>query len=355
MHRRQHADKVQMIFSYGKANKNLHEAVRLYNAEHPQRQVCRRYMRDLVRKFETTFSVKDAPRSGKPQSLNDEQKLDVLVDQIENPSQSVRQTGEKHGISKDTVQRLLKKHKFHPYKIKLVQELNEDDYDRRLEFCEEMETMINGEADLLDRICFSDESTFFLNGLVNRHNCRYWSTENPHEFREAHTQYPQKLNVWCGIMGDSIIGPYFIPGNLNGEMYLDLLQDVVVPAIEEIAANNDDIEPIFQQDGAPPHFALIVRNYLDAAFPGSWIGRRGAIEWPPRSPDMNPLDYFLWGHLKSKVYKTQPTDIEDLRQRIIEECAKITPTMLRNVREAFTDRLLICQAQFGAQFEHLLD
>jgi len=42
-----------------------------------------------------------------------------------------------------------------------------------------------------------------------------------------------------------------------------------------------------------------------AQYPERWIGRRGAIKWPPRSPDLTPLDYFMWGYLKERVYKTK--------------------------------------------------
>ena len=45
----------------------------------------------------------------------------------------------------------------------------------------------------------------------------------------------------------------------------------------------------FQQDGAPSHFGLNVRNWFDSKLPGRWIGRRGPIEWPARSPDLTPL------------------------------------------------------------------
>ncbi|CAH2010232.1 unnamed protein product [Acanthoscelides obtectus] len=96
---------------------------------------------------------------------------------------------------------------------------------------------------------------------------------------------------------------------------------------------------MFQQDGAPPH-ALRVRQYLDQTFPDRWIGRRGAIEWPPRSPDLSPLDFFMWGHLKSKIYATQPTSLEDLR-RIVNECLQITPQILQNVRQRFEQNLII--------------
>ena len=81
----------------------------------------------------------------------------------------------------------------------------------------------------LKNIVFSDESTFMLNGTVNRHNCRYWSDENPHWMRETHTQYPEKVNVWAGIFGNRIIGPYLIEYDLSVSQYLYLLENQIVP------------------------------------------------------------------------------------------------------------------------------
>ncbi|CAH0381470.1 unnamed protein product [Bemisia tabaci] len=134
-----------------------------------------------------------------------------------------------------------------------------------------------------------------------------------------------------------------------------MLEDAVVPKMIEIIENSaEDFNPQdggFQQDGAPPHFALPVRAYLDAEFPGHWIGRRILVEWPSRSPDMSPLDSFLWGHVKSKAFATTPRDLEELKQRITEECRLITPHMLRYVREEFVNRLFFCQAKNGEQFE----
>ena len=48
------------------------------------------------------------------------------------------------------------------------------------------------------------------------------------------------------------------------------------------------LSKIFQQDGAPPHWGSHVRRFLDATFPGRWIGRDGPTPWPPRSPDIIP-------------------------------------------------------------------
>ncbi|CAH1114890.1 unnamed protein product [Psylliodes chrysocephalus] len=110
----------------------------------------------------------------------------------------------------------------------------------------------------------------------------------------------------------------------------------------------------FQQGGAPPHYCLEVRQYLNTVFPGQWIGRRGPVEWPGRSPDLTPLDFFLWGHLKSVVYRTPPQSIDDLRNRIIEECRDLTPHVFENIRNAFENRLYYCLNVNGEHFEHLI-
>jgi hypothetical protein len=74
-------------------------------------------------------------------------------------------------------------------------------------------------------------------------------------------------------------------------------------------------------------------------FPARVISRRGTIEWPARSPDLNTCDFFLWGYLESKVYEKKPRTTEDLKQNIREEVAAIVPTMLQRVMQNFQKRL----------------
>ena len=59
---------------------------------------------------------------------------------------------------------------------------------------------------------------------------------------------------------------------------------------------------IFMQGGAPPHFSCFMTDVLNERFPDAWIGRGGPIPWPPPSPDLSPLDFFLWGYFKNLVY-----------------------------------------------------
>ena len=74
------------------------------------------------------------------------------------------------------------------------------------------------------------------------------------------------------------------------------------------------VSKISQQDGAPPHWDSHVRRFLDATFPNRWIGRDGPTPWPPRSPDITPLDSLFWGHVKDKVFSTPVPVIKIWRQ-----------------------------------------
>ncbi|KOC67854.1 hypothetical protein WH47_12184 [Habropoda laboriosa] len=96
------------------------------------------------------------------------------------------------------------------------------------------------------------------------------------------------------------------------------------------------------------------RNVLDRTFPDHWIGRGAQICWPARSPDLTPLDFFLWGHLKNKVYNDVPTTAANMRQRVLHECRSITVEQLKNVQQEFIYRLQKCIQVHGAHFENLL-
>jgi hypothetical protein len=60
----------------------------------------------------------------------------------------------------------------------------------------------------------------------------------------------------------------------------------------------------FQQDGAPPHYLEEVHECLNTHFPGRWIGRAASTALPPRSLDLTPLDFFLWGFVKRSSVRT---------------------------------------------------
>lgn len=152
----------------------------------------------LFNKFRATGSVFNRPKPGRPRSATNEQnEVMVIGSVIMKTQQSLREIGNETGGSITSIWRILRRHKFHPYGVKLTQELNEADYVKRHDFCNLMEQRTR-DPNFLTNVCFTDESTFHLTGYVNRHNCRYWCESNPNEHREAHTQRPKK--VTCGLV-----------------------------------------------------------------------------------------------------------------------------------------------------------
>ncbi|UYV70390.1 hypothetical protein LAZ67_7002848 [Cordylochernes scorpioides] len=104
-------------------------------------------------------------------------------------------------------------------------------------------------------------------------------------------------------------------------------------------------------DGAPPHYHRDVRAYLDQNLSGQWIGRRGPIEFPARSPDLTPLDFFLWGTVKDGVYKRKPRNLDILWNEIQAVCREISLDVLIRCTESVVTRTQNCIDAAGHQFE----
>lgn len=312
----------------------------------------------IVKKFQETGCVSSECKKKRSRGVENgadqqDREVDICAAVEADHNLSIRQISTNSGVSRTSVHRVLKKHRYIPYKYSCQQELRIGDEERRITFCEIMMEKCNADPNFLNSVCFTDESTFTLNGEPNSQNYRYWDKQNPHNALPTHTQYRQSLNVWAAILGDNIIGPFFIQGKLTADNYLEQLENNILPNIAEVAENIPTVW--YQHDGAPAHSSRVVVECLNDAFPDSWIGRNGPILWPPRSPDMSPLDFFFWGHLKSKLYTSRrhPT-LQSLKDRIREICFSITPDILQNVRRCFYDRLGHCLAVNGQTFEHLI-
>ena len=78
------------------------------------------------------------------------------------------------------------------------------------------------------------------------------------------------------------------------------------------------------------------------------------MEWPPRSPDSSPLDFFLWGHLKSVVYQNRTRTLDYLKDEITTECQRISTETLNRVKKSFIKRINAFANAEGEQIEHLL-
>ena len=85
--------------------------------------------------------------------------------------------------------------------------------------------------------------------------------------------------MWCGVIDSQLIGPAVLPNRLTGRAYVDFVQNEL---------------PLLLQE-TPEYYSRLVTHHLNLTFPERWIGRGGHVKWPPRSTELTPLDFFLWG------------------------------------------------------------
>ncbi|GFU94015.1 uncharacterized protein TNCV_2391041 [Trichonephila clavipes] len=124
-----------------------------------------------------------------------------------------------------------------------------------------------------------------------------------------------------------IIGPYFFKNDeghnvtVNGDRYRAMFTNFFIPEW-----NNHDVQELwFQQDGTTCHTARATIDLLKDTFGDRLILRFGPVNWPPRSCDLTPLDYFLWGNVKSLVYADKPQTLDHLEENIHRVIADIRP------------------------------
>ena len=119
----------------------------------------------------------------------------------------------------------------------------------------------------------------------------------------------------------------------------------------------DDIDPDvmwFQQDGATCHTAIATIDLLKSKFGDKLISRNGPVNWPARSCDLTPLDYFLWGYVKSLVYADKPATIEALEANIVRVLHDIRPAVLEKVAKNWTSRMRFVKNSRGGHMPELI-
>ena len=138
------------------------------------------------------------------------------------------------------------------------------------------------------------------------------------------------------------------PGvKVDGRYYREvLLKKQMLPVMRRIAGDTY----VFQQDSAPAHRARETVQLLQQETP-QFIS---PDLWPPNSPDLNPVDYRVWGWMQERVYKTPVRDTNDLKQRLIDTWASIPQSVVDEAVDQWRTRLCACEKAKGRHFEHLL-
>ncbi|GFW34173.1 DUF4817 domain-containing protein [Trichonephila clavipes] len=225
--------------------------------------------------------------------------MEAIASEAASGTSSAREAARRLGLPPSSVRNILRRIlPLYPYKLQSCHELLPADTAQREAFAKWAFSKMEQDPTWVFNILWTDEAPFSLHGDVNNHNCRIWSTSNPQK-----PLHSPKVTAWCGFTGSFIIGPFFfetqcpvnkwITETVNAQRYLTLLRETVVPCLIQRGQISN---VTFMQDGATSHTANPVKAFLIQTFGEDRIvSRHCRYPWPPRSLDLTPADFWLWG------------------------------------------------------------
>ena len=209
---------------------------------------------------------------------------------------------------------------------------------------------------LVQLIWFTDEKVFTVASPVNPQNDRLYvptrtrkKTVPANRLFHTRSAFSKSVMVSVGVSAMGSTNLIFVePGvKINGQYYRDvLLSQHLLPAIREVSGENF----VFQQDSAPAHRAHETVEFLKRETP-AFIP---PTLWPPYSPDLNPVDYKIWGILQDRIYQTRIRDIQHLKERLVEEWNRFDQGIIDSAVIQWRQRLHACVKAEGSHFEHQL-
>ena len=351
---------------FGRANQtNLRWTLATFSEHFHKEPPNRSTVFELVKKFDKDGTVENLNKghSGRPRTARTNENHGIVFEKVvHSPKKSQRRISRELGIARSSVQRILNDLGVHSYRIQLLQTLQPQDPVQRVNFATRLLAIAYQDDSFLKNIWWTDECNVLLSGHVNKQNMRFLGWHKPEECMQR-PLHSEKITVWCAISGHGIIGPYFIEdrhGN-NATVTASVYREQVIDRfVGELAlfcnVNGIPLEDQwFQQDGATSHIGLGNLGYLEDHFQGQLISRMSAFPYPPRSPDLTPPDFYLWGHLKEFCFRDpMPRSIQDLKNNVIRVIDSIDNHTITALTLHVQQRLEACVAVNGGHFEHIL-
>jgi len=319
-------------------------------------------VKNIINKFETSGRLEDnlestVGRRNSSRTPDIVEEAERIIE--EDPTTSVRTLARDLSISKTSAHRVLREDlKKYPYKIQPGHELKEHHIAERQRLASEICELIDRK--ILDpmKLISSDEAHFHLCGYINKQNDRRWASERPSSV-EQRPLHPQYTTVWAAISSDGVEDFQFIRNKkVNSSLYTEILEVF----ISRLTRKGKTRTHWFQQDGARAHTTKENLEKLRQSFEGRIISRRfpqlfpgEGVEWPPNSPDLSPMDFFVWGRVKDLVFKRKPRDLDDLEEKIGQALLALPAESCRRTFDSFEERLRVAVAMEGIHIEMALN
>lgn len=301
--------------------------------------VCKSLVYRTIKRYIDTGSIDKRNNGGPKRTARSPEMVRKVLKRIErNPRQSANKMALSMKTSRSNIMRILKTDlHLKPLKIQKVQDLTPAQKKVRLQRAKQLKRL--AASGLLPSIVFSDEKIFTVQQYVNKQNDRVWlpgrSNDNLEQRVATRKQAPAAVMVWAGVTAEGRTPLVFIEQGVkvNQEVYREkVLNDALLPWARKQFGSRPWT---FQQDSAPSHKARATQQFLRDSVPRLISSQ----EWPPFSPDLNPMDFSIWSILEAKVCTKKYESVDALKNNLRREWAKIPQSHVRAACDAFITRL----------------
>lgn len=310
--------------------------------------VSRRFVFRTLKRFKETGNVDVRHNGGCKRTVRTNKVIKRVREQIRrNPSRSGRNLAKLHQISRSSMHRIIKEDLgLKAYKKQRVHGLTVRQKQARVQKSKNL-LVRHGECDIL----FSDEKLFLLQDSHNQQNDRVYAkrlSDIPRDkLAVERFQNVSKVMVWGGVSRKGKLPLLFIESNvkINTEYYIErVLKNHLLPHVSKLY---EDQPYCFQQDSAPAHKAKKTQAWCAENLPDFIT----TDEWPASSPDLNPLDFFVWGYMLQQIKSTKGLNLEQFKKLLIDIWEQIPQDMVRASCDGFTKRLRKVIKEKGDRFE----
>ena len=264
---------------------------------------------------------------------------ELICSQEDQPGEhySYREIADALPASKSSVQRMVKRKGYRAYKRLSTPQMSKGCRKRSLERSASLADRFSENS--LRRLIFQDEKDFSLQVLTNRQNNRVYSSGPkaeiiPERLYHEGNRFSKKVMVSAILSWKGASKPFFVGGSslkTNGKSYLKHLKNDLLPSMKNLYPNNDFT---FIQDSAPSHRAKTVQDFLKEELRRRFVPN---TEWPPTSPDCNPLDYYFWNDVKERVYMDRHGKPFESEEELKEKICQVWDAAvgdIKNIRKA---------------------
>jgi hypothetical protein len=318
-------------------------------------------VKTICKRFDTTGSTVERKKgSGRPKSARTTANVAIVAELIcsqdDQPgtSKSTREIATDIGVSATTVRRIAKRDLgLTCFKRVPVQVLSDDTKQKRRDRCTALFRRFSVKK--TKQVFFTDEKIFYLSPSVNTQNTPVWSAGkksdiNPQRLLVQRAKFSAHVMVSAGVCFNGTGRLHFVAdkAKINADYYVRELLPKLVDDCELLMPDGY----AFQQDGAPAHTSHHAQDWLEQNTP-DFIRKD---EWPPNSPDLNPLDFHVWGAMMHRYQQRvpKPQNVAELREVLQAIWNDLPHESIQKAILAFRKRLKACIEAEGGHFEHLL-